>query len=438
MKLHLVSLGCAKNLVDSELMLGRLMNAGGTVTNDPGKADIIIINTCSFIESAINESIDTILELARYKQTGACQRLIVAGCLPERFREDIADTLPEVDFFLGTGAFNEIIKAVEGSLGPSPCFLPAPDLSPLQEHASTRVLSFSHMVYLKIAEGCSRHCTYCIIPKLRGKQKSRCLEDVVAEARSLISSGVKELVLVAQDTTNYGKDLSPPVSLSRVLEEVAEISEDVWVRFLYGHPESLEDSVIRTVATHRNICSYFDIPIQHVSDRILKKMGRNYGADDLDRLFDKIRSMVPEAALRTTVIAGFPEETDQDFEALLTFIESIRFDHLGVFIYSDSEDLPSHRLSNHVQQRVAKDRYDRLMSIQLDISLENNRKHIGKVYDVLVEEATEDGDPIGRTFFQAPEVDGVTYIRSKGLQIGSFVGVRIVDSFEYDLKGDIV
>ncbi len=414
------------------------MNAGGTVTHDPGKADIIIINTCSFIESAINESIDTILELARNKQTGACQRLIVAGCLPERFREKIADTLPEVDFFLGTGAFNEIVKAVEGSLGASPCFLPAPNLSPLQEHASTRVLSFSHMVYLKIAEGCSRHCTYCIIPKLRGKQKSRCLEDIVAEARSLISSGVKELVLVAQDTTNYGKDLSPPVSLSRLLESIAEISEDVWVRFLYGHPESIEDSVIRTVARHGNICSYFDIPIQHASDRVLKKMGRNYSADELDTLFDKIRSLVPEAALRTTVIAGFPEETDQDFKALLSFIESIRFDHLGVFIYSDSEDLPSHRLSNHVQRRVARDRYDRLMSRQLSISLKNNRKHLGKVYGVLVEEATEDGGFIGRTFFQAPEVDGVTYIRSKGLQVGSFVDVRIMDSSEYDLKGDVV
>jgi ribosomal protein S12 methylthiotransferase len=438
MKLHLVSLGCAKNLVDSELMLGRLMRAGGTVTPDPGNADIIIINTCSFIESAINESIDTILELARHKQTGVCQRLIVAGCLPERFRDKIVESLPEVDFFLGTGAFNEIVTAVKGSLGPAPCFLPAPDSSLLQEHAATRVLSSSHMAYLKIAEGCSRHCTYCIIPKLRGKQKSRCLDDIVAEARSLISSGVKELVLVAQDTTNYGKDLRSPVSFSRVLEEIAEISENTWVRFLYGHPESLEDSVIRTVAAQHNICSYFDIPIQHVSDRILKKMGRNYDADDLNRLFDKIRLMVPDAALRTTVIAGFPEETDQDFQTLLNFITSIRFDHLGVFIYSDSEDLPSHRLSNHVPQREAKDRYDHLMSRQLDISLENNRKHMGKVYDVLVEGATDDGAAVGRTFFQAPEVDGVTYIRSKGLQIGSFVSVRIVDSFEYDLKGDVV
>ncbi len=438
MKLHLVSLGCAKNLVDSELMLGQLLNAGGTITNDPGKADIIIINTCSFIESAINESIDTILELAKYRQTGACRRFIVAGCLPERYRETIADTLPEVDVFLGTGAFAQIVPAVEGALDPAPGVFPDPDLSPLQTQASTRVLSCSHMAYLKIAEGCSRHCTYCIIPKLRGKQKSRCLEDIVAEARSLISSGVKELVLIAQDTTNYGKDLTPPVSLSRVLENLADISESVWIRFLYGHPESIEDSVIKTVARYRNICSYFDIPIQHASDRILRKMGRNYGADDLEKLFAKIRSRVPEAALRTTVIAGFPEESDSDFKALLNFIEAIRFDHLGVFLYSDSEDLPSHRLPNHVEKRIAKERFDRLMSCQLDISLENNRKHLGKLYEVLVEEATQDGNIIGRTFFQAPEVDGVTYIHSEGLQIGSFVGVRITDSLEYDLIGSVV
>jgi len=223
-----------------------------------------------------------------------------------------------------------------------------------------------------------------------------------------------------------------------VLENLAEISESVWIRFLYGHPESLEDSVIRTVARYPNICSYFDIPIQHASDRILRKMGRNYGADDLDRLFDKIRSRIPEAALRTTVIAGFPGETDSDFMALLNFVESIRFDHLGVFLYSNSEDLPSHRLSNHVDKQIAKERFDRLMSRQVDISLENNRKHLGKVYDVLVEEATPDGNFIGRTFFQAPEVDGVTYIHSEGLQVGSFVGVRITDSFAYDLKGNLV
>lgn len=436
MKLHLVSLGCAKNLVDSELMLGRLMKSGWTNTPDPGNADIIIINTCSFIESAINESIDTILELARYKQSGVCRRLIVAGCLPERFREDIIQALPEVDCFLGTGAFHEIEKMVASSIAPSKCLLPDPDLIPLQNQGATRALSFPHMAYLKIAEGCSRHCTYCIIPKLRGKQKSRRLEDIVAEVRFLISSGVKELILVAQDTTFYGKDLLPPVPLSRLAENIADISDSVWVRIMYGHPESIDDPFIRTVAKRRNICSYFDIPVQHVSDMVLKKMGRSYKTDNLLRLYDKIRSFVSDAALRTTVMVGFPGETDADFEALVAFVKAVRFDHLGVFIYSDSKDLPSHRLSGHIPENVAKERYDRLMSCQLKISLENNRKHIGKVYDVLVEETTEDNLYNGRTFFQAPEVDGITYIHSEQLQTGSFVGVRIVDALEYDLIGE--
>ena len=438
MKLHLVSLGCAKNLVDSELMLGRLMKAGWTNTRDPGEADIIIINTCSFIESAANESIDTILALAKYKHDGLCRRLIVAGCLPERFREEIVTAIPEVDFFLGTGAFDKIVNAVDGSLNAVRCFLPDPNLTDFQQQEVPRIRSSSHMAYLKIAEGCSRHCTYCIIPKLRGKQRSRRLEDIVTEARCLISSGVKELVLVAQDTTCYGMDLCPPVSLSRLLESISEISERIWIRLLYGHPEAIEDPVIRTISRHTNICSYFDIPIQHSSNGVLKKMGRNYTSDNLRRLFDKIRSSVLDAALRTTVIVGFPGETDKDFEELLFFVKDICFDHLGVFMYSDSKDLSSHRLPDHIPESVAKDRYDRLMSCQLKISLKNNQRHIGRIYDVLVENTTEENLFQGRTFFQAPDVDGITYIHSEQLEIGSFVGIKVVGAFEYDLTGAVV
>lgn len=438
MKLHLLSLGCAKNLVDSELMLGRLMNAGWTNTRDPGKADIIIINTCSFIESAINESIDTILALAKYKHDGLCRRLIVAGCLPERFREEIVTAIPEVDFFLGTGAFDKIVDAVDGSLNAVGCFLPDPNLTGFQQQEVLRIRSSSHMAYLKIAEGCNRYCTYCIIPKLRGKQKSRRLEDIVAEARCLILSGVKELVLVAQDTTGYGMDLCPPVSLNRLLESISEISERIWIRLLYGHPETIEDSVIETISRHPNICSYFDIPIQHSSDGVLKKMGRNYTSANLRRLFDKIRSSVSDAALRTTAIVGFPGETDKDFEELLSFVKDICFDHLGVFIYSDFKDLGSHKLPDHIPKRVAKDRQDRLMSCQVKISLDNNQKHIGRIYDVLVENTTEENLFNGRTFFQAPDVDGITYIHSEQLEIGSFVGVRVADALEYDLTGEIV
>ena len=438
MKIHLVSLGCAKNLVDSEMMLGRLVQAGWPHTTDPHEADTIIINTCSFIESATNESIDTILEMAKFKNSGVCRRLIVTGCLPERFREEIVDSLPEVDFFLGTGAFHEIEKAVKGPAEPSGCHLPDPYFQDLQDQEAPRLLSSPHMAYLKIAEGCSRHCTYCIIPKLRGNQKSRPLENIVAEARFLISNNIKELILVAQDTSAYGNDLDPPVSLDHVLKNIADISNDVCVRLLYAHPQSLGSDVIQTVAAYRNICSYFDIPIQHASNRLLKKMGRNYTFDHLFRLFDKIRSFVPHAVLRTTVMVGFPGETDEDYKALVNFVDEIRFDHLGVFVYSDSQDLPSHRLSGHIPEKVAKDRFDRLMLRQSKISFENNRKHIGKTYEVLVETQAKNNLFTGRTFFQTPEVDGITYIHSEKLPVGTFSSVRVTDVSEYDLMGEIV
>ena len=449
MKLFMVSLGCAKNFVDSEAMQNRLTEAGWAITHDPAQADVIIVNTCSFIESATDESVDTILELAKFKEHGSCRNLIVAGCLPQRFGEDIAEAMPEVDTFLGTGAFDSIVQAagipeVRGAGGRGQCFFPDPNLSTFDFHKS---YIETPAVYLKIAEGCNKHCTYCIIPKLRGRQRSRSPEDIVSEARSLVESGAKELTLVAQDTTNYGNDLHPTTTLGRLIERISDISGDIWIRFLYGHPESMDESLIRTVAARHNINSYFDLPIQHASDRILKQMGRNYSREDLCRLFDNIRSHVPDASLRTTVITGFPGETDKDFESLLCFARKVRFNHLGAFVYSDSEDLPSHTLSDHVPERVAKERYERLMSLQTKISLENNRKHLGKVLEVLVEENTEENLFTGRTSFQAPEVDGITYIHqtsreaktsdvSGSLQIGRFASVRITDALEYDLIGE--
>jgi len=439
MKLHLVSLGCAKNLIDSEVMLGRLVNAGWILTDDPAEAEIIIVNTCSFIEPAVNESIDTILELAKFKKTGTCRRLVVTGCLPERFRKKIVHALPEVDIFLGTGAFDRIVQAVNGSSDFSKCLLPDPNLLTMQAKEAHRVRSSSHIayIYIKIAEGCSRHCTYCIIPRLRGKYRSRNHEDIIAEARSLVLSGVKELIIVAQDTTSYGKDLNMSVGLSGLLESIADISEDVWVRLLYGHPDSIDELVIKTIAKHDNICTYFDIPIQHVSSSVLKKMGRKYTRDDLYRLFEKIREIAPGCALRTTAIVGFPGETDKDFQQLFDFVENICFDHFGVFIYSDSEDLPSHKLANHVPKSTAKKRHDRLMSLQADISVKNNQKYIGRVLRVLVEEKSEANMFIGRTYFQAPEVDGITYINSNQLRPGRFSSIKITDAFEYDLSGKL-
>jgi len=419
-------------------MLGLLMRAGWSITQDASEADIIIINTCSFIETAADESIDTILELAKQKHYGACRRLIVTGCLPERFREEIVQVLPEVDIFLGTGAFDRIVSAAEGSPSLAGCLLPDPNLCLLDTHNTPRVRTSAHTAYLKIAEGCNRHCSYCVIPKLRGRQKSRPVENIVAEARSLIGSGIKELNLIAQDSTFYGKDLKPPADLSGLVKRLSEISDSVWIRFLYGHPSSLEDSLIQTIATLPNVCSYFDIPIQHVSDSILRKMARDYTQKDLFRLFDEIRSRDPEAVLRTTVIVGFPGETDKDFKAVLDFVRDVRFENLGAFTYSDSEDLPSHKFPHHVPQKVAKERYDQLMTMQAEISLENNQRHLGKIHTVLVEEKRREMLFSGRTSFQAPEVDGMVYIHSAHLQSGSFARVKIIDALEYDLVGEAV
>ncbi len=521
MKLYLASLGCAKNLVDSDVMQGRLRAVGWAITEDPAEATVIVINTCSFIEPAINESIDTILELAELKKSGSCQRLIVVGCLPQRFGEEIADALPEVDMFLGTGAFDQIVQAVASETGnlvpdvfhrgwkPCPrhlssgmetlsptsfigdgnwrqetrnleietrdskierpkCLLPDPNLSdfgffspikdvkgPISDFDTpienvgdkSRISGFPipPMAYIKIAEGCSRHCTYCIIPKLRGRQRSRPVADILAEARLFVESGTRELVLVAQETTNYGTDLpksskeSP--DLSRLLCSILAISEDIWVRFLYGHPETLDETLIRTIAAHRSLCPYFDIPIQHASDALLKRMGRNYSRESLCRLFDEIRSLVPDASLRTSVITGFPGERTADFETLMRFVEHVRFDHLGVFIYSDAADLPSHRLPNPVPETVATERHDRLMSRQSELSLENNQRHVGRVLRVLIEEEQEPHLFVGRTAFQAPEVDGITHVHARrgsgAFGIGDFVNVRISDALTYDLIGEV-
>ncbi len=448
LKLHLISLGCAKNQVDSEIMLGRLAQAGWTITEDPAEAHTIVVNTCSFIEEAAQESLDMILELADYKKNGICRRLVVAGCLPERYREEILQTMPEVDVFLGTGAFDQIVTAV-GDLGiVHEAILPDPDRVLYHGQECPRVLSTPHMAYLKVAEGCSRGCTYCIIPKLRGSHKSRPLEDVVAEARDLVASGVRELILVAQDTTAYGSDLVPAVSLGRMVNRLATLStgkgrkaEKPWIRVLYGHPESIDEEFIRAVAAHPNVCPYFDVPIQHASNHVLKRMGRRYTRDSLGDLFQRIRAQVPGASLRTTVIVGFPGETDKDFAEVLEFAEEIRFDHLGVFVYSDADDIPSHRLRGHVPKPVAQDRYDQLMSAQMDIAAGNNQAHIDKTYPVLIEENLGNHLYAGRTYFQAPEVDGVTYVNTAlsghELMIGRFVRARINDAMEYDLMGEI-
>ncbi len=437
MKVHFVSLGCARNQVDSETMSGSLLAAGHTITPEAGQAEVIVVNTCSFIESAADESIDTILALAQLKETGACRRIVVAGCLPERFQKDIAASLPEVDQFLGTGAFDQIVMAVEAARPDEKCLFPDPDTIVLSRTDNKRVLSQPHMAYLKIAEGCDRHCTYCIIPRLRGRQKSRPMEQIVEEARSLIDANVKELVLVAQETTAYGSDLGLGYGLADLLTNLANISPAAWLRVLYGHPESIDSETIQVMGSTPNICAYFDIPVQHSSDPVLKRMGRDYTGKDLYRLFHDIRNKVPDASLRTTLIVGFPGETEADFKTLLSFVEDIRFEHLGVFTYSDSDDLPSHGLKGHVSAKKAQARFDTVMSRQLAISETINQQYIGATLPVLIEEASEEKLYTGRTVFQAPEVDGLTFVRAENLQPGSFARVRIIDAYEYDLVGDI-
>ncbi len=423
-------------------MLGELAAKGFSIIPDPAKADIIIVNTCSFIESAVDESVDEILELAELKKTGRCKRFIVTGCLPERFREELAASLTEVDAFLGTGAYHKIAEVLTRPSEKGLCLLPPPAALPLQTHDTRRIPSTTAMAYLKVTEGCNRHCTYCMIPGLRGTLRSRTIKDIEAEARHLISSGFKELVVIGQDTGCYGQDLAPNVrpnvSLPRLLEKISEISTDIWIRFLYGSPDTTDKRLIRTVADHENICSYFDIPIQHASSRILKRMGRHYDENYLLHLFDNIRKIIPEAALRTTIMVGFPGETDNDFEQMLNLIKTIKFDHLGAFIYSDSEGLPSHRLSGHIPTNIAQERLHVLMSAQSKISAEKNQNHIGHIYPVLVEEQMEPGLFTGRSSFQAPEVDGIIYIDSKDAVVGKFADIRITDALEYDLRGETV
>ena len=440
MNVFLESLGCARNQVDSETMLARLRSAGVAITDDPSAAETIVVNTCAFIQAATDEAIDTILTLARHKETGRCRRLIVAGCLPERYREPIVEALPEVDLFLGTGAYDRIVAAVRGGLAAGSCLLPDPESVDARLPAE-RIPLAAHSAYLKIAEGCSRHCTYCIIPKLRGRQHSRPLATLLEEARALIAGGAREITLVAQESTAYGRDLAPSLDLAALLHALSELDRSVWIRVMYGHPASISDETIAALADHGNLCPYLDIPIQHAAAGVLKRMGRGYQEQDLLKLFDRVRRQVPDVALRTTVLVGFPGETDADFQQLKAFVERVGFDHLGVFAYSDGEDLPAHRLDHHVGRRVAQARLDELMALQRDISARNLARYLGRTLDVLIEAREADGYWTGRTMYQAPEVDGVTFVRppagAVGLAVGARVPVRIVETMDYDLTAEV-
>ena len=442
MILYFETLGCSRNQVDSEVMLGKLLAAGHTQTDDPAEAEVIVVNTCGFITSAADEAVDTILEMAAYKQKGACRRLIMTGCLAQRYKDDpdLTESLPEVDAFLGTGACEGIVAVVEDRAVPHLTLFPDPSARPFADLSVDRALPRTPHAFVKVSEGCNRHCTYCIIPVLRGRQRSRPLADICADALMLVKKGVKEIILTAENTTDYGRDLPEGPGFSGVLTTLSRtlsaVNPEVWVRMLYTHPESLTRQIVSTVKAHANICAYYDVPIQHADTVMLRRMGRPYTREHLRELFAMIRETDPEAALRTTVITGFPGETDAMFDSLLDFVREIRFDHLGVFTYSDADDLPSHALAGHVPEEIAQVRHDTLMAVQADISAQINQNHVGKTYTVLVEENPEPGLFTGRTMFQAPEVDGVTFVYSEGLATGAMVQVKITDGYEYDIAGE--
>ena len=446
MKIHITKLGCARNQVDSEIMAGGLQQAGFELMATPEDAEVLVVNTCSFITDAAQESVDVILELAELKTEGACRRLIVTGCLPQRYGADIAAALPEVDCFLGTGAFGQIEKAAKGGFPTGSVILLSPELAPI-ENVPGQSRENELVAYIKIAEGCSRTCTYCIIPVLRGKQRSRALASIVADAAAAIDNGAKELVLVAQDSTAYGEDLpAGGPDLGDLVRALGELTRDMppaekpWIRVMYGHPDSIKDSFIEAVKAYPNVCPYFDLPVQHISPKVLRKMGRGYDAQKLYGLFEKIRREIPGAAVRTTLIVGFPGETETDFTLLEDFVIKVGFEHLGAFTYSDGEDLPSHHLKNHVPEDIARERMETVMQMQRDISEAYTRGFLGQTLTVLLEEADEDGVYLGRTMWQAPDVDGLVYVHAHSDTdlCGRFVQVKITDALEYDLVGEML
>ena len=439
-QVYFISLGCAKNRVDSEIMLGQLQAHGYRITETPEKATVIMVNTCSFIRSAVEESIETILEAARFKDQGLCRVLGVAGCFPQRYREELVGRLPEVDFFLGTESFLGIARHVREALtraGGTTLDL-KPDPALWRQPWKRLLTTPPGTAYLKIAEGCSNRCAYCTIPDIRGPFRSRDPKLLVREAATLAAQGVKELILVAQDTTAYGADLSRPVSFLALITSLAGIDPIHWIRLLYLRPERVTPQLLETLASLEKFCPYLDIPIQHASDRILKAMNRPYRQRNLRALFRRIRRTWPRVALRTTVMVGFPGEEEGDFQELLHFIEEFAFDHLGVFRYSPEDGTPAALLPGKIAKKTIKKRYDLLLARQKEISWAHTREFVGRVEPVLITGPSAESEWLleGRTRFQAPEVDGVVYITDGRPVIGEINAVKIIEAHPYDLVGE--
>ena len=437
MKILFISLGCDKNLADSEEMLGLLTAGGHEITDDETQADAIVINTCCFIKDAKEESVETILEMAEYKKTGSCHALIVTGCMAQRYQKEIIEEVPEVDAVLGTTSYGDIVKALEEAVAGNH-FEEFRDIDYLPDTGSKRVLTTGgHFGYLKIAEGCDKHCTYCIIPKLRGKFRSVPMERLIAQAEDMAEQGVTELILVAQETTVYGKDLYGKKSLHILLKKLCEIRGIRWIRILYCYPEEIYDELIETIRDEKKICHYLDIPIQHASDRILKRMGRRTSKQELIDIVGKLRKEIPDIVLRTTLITGFPGETEEDHEELKEFVDEMEFDRLGVFTYSPEENTPAAEMADQVPEEVKEERRDELMELQQEISYDRGQDRIGQELLVMIEgKVADESAYIGRTYGDAPKVDGYIFVQTgELLMTGDFAKVRVTGALEYDLIG---
>ena len=437
MKILFISLGCDKNLADSEEMLGLLTAGGHEITDDETQADAIVINTCCFIKDAKEESVETILEMAEYKKTGSCHALIVTGCMAQRYQKEIIEEVPEVDAVLGTTSYGDIVKALEEAVAGNH-FEEFRHIHYLPDTGSKRVLTTGgHFGYLKIAEGCDKHCTYCIIPKLRGKFRSVPMERLIAQAEDMAEQGVKELILVAQETTVYGKDLYGKKSLHILLKKLCEIRGIRWIRILYCYPEEIYDELIETIRDEKKICHYLDIPIQHASDRILKRMGRRTSKQELIDIVGKLRKEIPDIVLRTTLITGFPGETEEDHEELKEFVDEMEFDRLGVFTYSPEENTPAAEMADQVPEEVKEERRDELMELQQEISYDRGQDRIGQELLVMIEgKVADESAYIGRTYGDAPKVDGYIFVQTgELLMTGDFAKVRVTGALEYDLIG---
>lgn len=436
--IYFVSLGCPKNLVDSEVMLGLLAKDGFIFVTDPAQADIIIINTCAFIEDAKKEAIDIILEMAEFKKKGRCKILAVTGCLPQRYESELESLMPEVDLFVGAGEFNKIVKLINEFESRK---IEVGKPTYIYDHETPRIRTTPpHAAYIKIAEGCFHPCSFCVIPQIRGGYRSRELGSIIEEAQTMIDSGVKEINLIAQDTTAYGRDLKDGSDLPKLLRRLSEIEGDKWIRFLYAYPHNFPDDIIMVMKDYAEVCPYLDIPIQHINDRILKSMNREGNSAEIHKLIEKLRHEVPNIFLRTSLIVGYPGETDEEFHELLDFVSWAKFDHLGVFNYSEEEGTKAAKLEGKIPTKIVKQRHDQVMRLQQEISFDKNRRQVGRVVQVLIEGESEESGGLmqARHMGQAPEIDGQVYIKEGHARIGDFAMVKIKEFDAYDLTGDIV